>query len=170
MNARVGMVGICVAGAIVTAMLATGSVTVFGEDNAAREARDRAEIEALMWKYTRALDSGDGTTYASTYTADGQFGTGANASKGREALSKLVVRQPAAGAPARAPLYHMELNHWIEFVDKDHVRYHAYYLTVSGALGQETPARIVAAGQSLDTMERVSGKWLIKVRDVSVKE
>jgi hypothetical protein len=37
-------------------------------------------------------------------------------------------------------------------------------------MGQETPARIVAAGQSLDTMERVNGKWLIKVRDVSVKE
>jgi len=64
----------------------------------------------------------------------------------------------------------MELNHWIEFADKDHVRYHAYYLTVSGALGQETPARIVAAGQSLDTMERVNGKWLIKTRDVAAKE
>jgi hypothetical protein len=123
-----------------------------------------------MWKYTRALDSGDGATYASTYTADGQFGTGANATKGRDALGKLVVQRPAAGAPARPPLYHMELNHWIEFMDKDHVRYHAYYLTVSGALGQETPARIVAAGQSLDTMERVNGKWLIKVRDVSVKD
>ena len=75
-----------------------------------------------MWKYTRALDKGDGPTYASTYTVDGQFGSGANATKGREALSKLVVRQPAAGEPARAPLYHMELNHWIEFVDKDHAR------------------------------------------------
>ena len=111
-----------------------------------------------------------GATYASTYTPDGQFGTGANASKGREALSKLVVRQPAAGQPARPPLYHMELNHWIEFVDRDHARYHAYYLTVSGAMGQDTPARIVAAGQSLDTMERVSGKWLLKTRDVAAKD
>lgn len=155
---------------IVVCAVALATTTLFGEDNTTRETRDRAEIEALMWKYTRALDSGDGTTYASTYTADGQFGTSANAAKGREALSKLVVQRPAPGAPARAPLYHMELNHWIEFVDKDHARYHAYYLTVSGAMGQDTPARIVAAGQSLDTMERVSGKWLIKVRDVSVKE
>jgi hypothetical protein len=150
--------------------IAIASTSLFGEDNAAREARDRAEIEGLMWKYTRALDKGDGATYASTYTVDGQFGTGANARKGREALAKLVVRQPAAGAPARPPLYHKELNHWIEFVDKDHARYHAYYLTVSGAMGQETPARIVAAGQSLDLMERVSGKWLIKLRDVSAKD
>ena len=165
------MAQFCVTVAIVTAAIGfLSSSPLFGEDNTVREARDRAEIEALMWKYTRALDSGDGATYASTYTADGQFGTGANASKGREALAKLVVRQPAAGAPARPPLYHMELNHWIEFVDKDHVRYHAYYLTVSGAMGQETPARIVAAGQSLDTMERVNGKWLLKVRDVSAKD
>jgi hypothetical protein len=156
--------------ATVICAMAFATTTVFGEDNASREARDRAEIEGLMWKYTRALDSGDGATYASTYTADGQFGAGANVTKGRDALSKLVVQRPAANAPARPPLYHMELNHWIEFVDKDHVRYHAYYLTVSGALGQETPARIVAAGQSLDTMERVNGKWLIKARDVSVKE
>ena len=88
----------------------------------------------------------------------------------REALSKLVVRQPAAGEPPRAPLYHMELNHWIEFVDKDHARYHAYYLTVSGAMGRDVPPRIVAAGQSFDTMERLNGKWLLKTRDVAAKD
>ena len=165
------MAQFCVLVAVLTALAGVlPSTRLFGEDNTVREARDRAEIEALMWKYTRALDKGDGATYASTYTTDGQFGTGANASKGREALSKLVVRQPAEGQPARPPLYHMELNHWIEFVDKDHARYHAYYLTVSGQMGQETPARIVAAGQSLDAMERVSGKWLLKTRDVAAKD
>jgi hypothetical protein len=161
----------CVVTAVVTTTLSLGaSIALFGEDNTARETRDRHEIEALMWKYTRALDKGDGATYAATYTVDGQFGNGTNATTGREALSKLVVRQPAAGEPPRAPLYHMELNHWIEFVDKDHARYHAYYLTVAGALGRETPPRIVAAGQSFDDIERVSGKWLIKKRDVAAKD
>src|SRR6185503_10109952 len=151
----------CVLTAVLATTLSLGaSVALLGEDSTVRETRDRHEIEALMWKYTRALDKGD----ASTYTVDGQFGAGANATKGHEALSKLVVRPPAAGEPARPPLYHMELNHWIEFVDKDHARYHAYYLTVSGALGREMPPRIVAAGQSLDEMERVSGKWLLKTR------
>jgi uncharacterized protein (TIGR02246 family) len=165
------MIRACVVTAVVATTLSLGaSVALVGQDNAAREMRDRHEIEALMWKYTRALDKGDGPTYASTYTADGVFTAGGNATKGREALAKLVVRQPEAGAPARAPLYHMELNHWIEFVDKDHAKYHAYYLTVSGAMGQETPARIVAAGQSLDLMERVNGKWLLKLRDVSAKD
>ena len=35
---------------------AVASVVVSGQDNSAREARDRAKIEALMWRYTRALD------------------------------------------------------------------------------------------------------------------
>jgi uncharacterized protein (TIGR02246 family) len=161
----------CMLTAVVATIVSLGaSVALVGEDNTVRETRDRHEIEALMWKYTRALDKGDGATYASTYTADGEFLAGANATKGREALSKLVVRQPAAGEPARPPLYHMELNHWIEFVDKDHARYHAYYLTVSGAMGRDVAARIVAAGQSLDTMERVKGKWLLTTRDVAAKD
>ena len=161
----------CVLTAVLATTLSLGaSVALLGEDSTVRETRDRHEIEALMLKYTRALDKGDGATYASTYIADGQFGAGANATKGREALSKLVVRPPAAGEPARPPLYHMELNHWIEFVDKDHARYHAYYLTVSGALGREMPPRIVAAGQSLDAMERVKGKWLLTARDVTAKD
>jgi hypothetical protein len=37
-------------------------------------------------------------------------------------------------------------------------------------LGRETPPRIVAAGQSFDEMVRVSGKWLLKTRDVAAKD
>jgi len=79
-------------------------------------------------------------------------------------------KQELMGEPARPPLYHMELNHWIEVVDKDHARYHAYHLTVAGAMGRDTPARIVAAGQRLDTMERVNGKWLLKTRDAAAND
>ena len=156
-------IGIAVAAVVAVAFLSTGLV---GQDNSAREEKDRAEIEALMWRYTRALDTGDGTTYAATYTADGQFSAGTNATKGREALKKMVdgLRDQAA---ARPPLYHMEANSWLEFVDKDHARHHAYYLTVSGAGAQNEPPRIAAAGRSVDHLERVNGKWLIKVRDVT---
>ena len=154
--------------------VAFASTALFAQDNSAREAKDRAEIEELMWRYTRALDTGDGTAYAATYTVDGQFGAGANATKGREALKKMVdalregqAAAAAKGEPARPPLYHMNANYWIEFVDKDHARHHAYYLTVSGAAGQNNPPRIVAAGRSVDHLERVNGKWLIKLRDVA---
>ena len=158
----------------VVCAVALASTAAFAQDNSAREAKDREEIEALMWRYTRALDTGDGTTYASTYTPDGQFGAGANATRGREALKKMVdnLREGQAAAEAkgearRPPIYHMETNTWIEFIDKDHARHHAYYLTVTGAAGQSVPARIVAAGRSVDHLERVNGKWLIKLRDVA---
>jgi uncharacterized protein (TIGR02246 family) len=149
------------------------SSTVLAQDNSAREAKDRAEIEELMWRYTRALDTGDGTTYAATYTVDGQFGAGANATKGREALKKMVdaLKEQEAAAKAkgetRPPMYHMEANSWIEFIDKDHARYHAYYLTVVAGSGANTPPRIAAAGRSVNHLERVNGKWLIKLRDVA---
>src|SRR5436190_10338865 len=159
--------GIAVA---VISALTFASSAVLGQDNSARE-KDRAEIEELMWRYTRALDTGDGTTYAATYTVDGQFGAGANATKGTEALKKMVdALKPQPGAPARAPLYHMETNTWIEFVDKDHARHHAYYITVSGAGPDNAQPRIVAAGRSVDHLERVNGKWLIKLRDVAPKD
>jgi uncharacterized protein (TIGR02246 family) len=160
-------IGIAVA---VVCVVALASSPVFAQE--ARE-KDRAEIEELMWRYTRALDTGDGTTYAATYTVDGQFGNGANATKGREALKRMVdaLKDQEVAAKAkgevRAPLYHMEANTWIEFIDKDHARYHAYYLTVSGANGPNAPPRIAAAGRSVNHLERVNGKWLIKLRDVA---
>ena len=152
------------------------STVVFGQDNAAREERDRAEIEALKWRYTRALDTGDGSAYAATYTVDGRFNAGGNPTSGREALKKMVdalgEQQAAARAKGetRPPMYHMETNTWLEFIDKDHARYHAYYLTAFGAAGEKVPLRIAAVGRSVDQLERVNGKWLIKVRDVAPRD
>jgi uncharacterized protein (TIGR02246 family) len=146
------------------------SSLTLAQDNPARE-KDRVEIEELMWRYTRALDTGDGTAYAAAYTPDGEFRAGTSATKGRDALKKMVdALKPQPGAAARAPLYHMEANSWIEFIDKDHARHHAYYLTVSGAGPENAPPRIAAAGRSVDHLERVNGKWLIKLRDVSPKD
>jgi hypothetical protein len=141
-------------------------------DQILREARDRAEIEDLMWRYARALDTGNGEAYAAVYTPDGQFGTGANATKGTEALKRLAGGQPrtpapgAAAAPARPPLYHMHANHAITFIDKDHARFDAYYITARAAGGQDQPLQVVAVGRSVDDLVRLKGKWLIQTRNV----
>ena len=142
-------------------------------DQVLREARDRAEIEDLMWRYARALDTGNGDAYAAVYAPDGQFGTGANASKGTEALKRLAGGQPrtpapgAAAAPARPPMYHMHANHAITFIDKDHARFDAYYLTARAAGGQDQPLQVLAVGRSVDELVRLNGKWLIQVRNVA---
>ena len=106
---------ILTAAAIVSA-IAFASTHMGAQDNSAREARDRAEIEGLMWRYARALDTSNAEAYAAAYAPDGQFGTGPNATKGQAALTKMIAdqkeRQTAAAAKGetRAPMYHMTLN------------------------------------------------------------
>jgi uncharacterized protein (TIGR02246 family) len=144
-----------------------------GDEDVIRQTKDRAEIEALMWRYVRALDTNDADAYAAVYTPDGQFGSGPNATKGRDALRKMVadMRQRRSAAEAKgekpAPMYHVITNPSVEFLDKDRVRYQAYWMTVFGAAGQNTPPRVAAAGREHDELVRVDGKWLIKLRDVN---
>jgi hypothetical protein len=147
-----------------------------GDEDVIRQAKDRAEIEALMWRYVRALDTNDPAAYASAYTADGQFRAGGDATTGREALTKMIadMRQRRSEAEAkgekRPPMYHVITNPYIEFIDKDRARYQAYWMTVFGAQGQATPPRVAAAGREEDELVRVNGKWLLKVRDVAPRD
>jgi uncharacterized protein (TIGR02246 family) len=148
--------------------------TAFAADaDVLREARDRAEIEQLMWRYVRALDTFDEEAYASVFTEDGQFGAGPNATKGREALRKMVAdleqgRTARAAAGETVPaLYHVIASSYIEFPGPDQARFHSYWMTVSGGAGQETPPRVAAVGRGIDELMRVNGAWLIKSRDVA---
>jgi hypothetical protein len=138
-----------------------------------RELRDRAQIEDLMWRYTRALDTYDADAYAAAYTPDGEFRAGATATKGRDALKKMIadLGQRSAEAKAKgqptAAMYHMTANERITFIDKDHARIEAYYITAFAAAGPNTPLRVAAVGRSIDDLVRVDGKWLIRTRNVA---
>ncbi len=143
------------------------------DSDVVQQAKDRAEIEALMWKYARALDTFDADTYASVYTSDGQFGADANATKGTAALKKMIAdlkanreKREQAGE-AQPPMYHMEMNTYIEFPAKDRARHHSYWETVFGAVGRGGQVRVAAAGHAVDDLVKVNGKWLIKVRNVN---
>ncbi len=146
------------------------------KNDSQREAQDRVQIEKLMWQYTRALDTENADAYVAAYTPDGQFGSGANAIKGNEALKKMIVdlRQRTADAEAkgekRPPMYHMSANSYLEFVDKDHAHMEGYWLTVFGQQGPNVPVRVAAAGREVDELVRVNGQWLIKTRDVAPKD
>ena len=87
-----------VAAVCVVAALAFASTRLGAQDDAAREARDRAQIDELMWKYVRALDTLSADAYAANYTPDGSFG----ATKGRDALKKMVGDLAARQADAKA--------------------------------------------------------------------
>ena len=168
-----------VAGVVLGAVMFTaGAVfTASKSDNdVLREVRDRQQIDELMWRYARALDTGDAEAYAAVYTVDGQFGSGATATKGRDALKQMIARgrQPQAGAPpaaqpvsARPPMYHTTANHQIVFIDKDHARIDAYHITWVAGAGRAAPPRLAGIGRSIDELERVNGQWLIKSRNVA---
>jgi uncharacterized protein (TIGR02246 family) len=142
-----------------------------------REVRDRTEIEDLMWRYARALDTNDAEAYAAAYTPDGQFGAGANATKGRDALQKMVaglrqrqVEAQAKGEPKRPPMYHMTANERVQFADRDHARIDAYWITAIAAGGETAPLRVAAIGRSVDELVRLNGQWLIKARNVTPQD
>jgi uncharacterized protein (TIGR02246 family) len=140
----------------------------------AQDAQDRAAIEALMWKYVRALDSLDADAYAASFTPDGQFRAGATAEQGTAALKKMITdlkdrraKDEAAGAAPQGAMYHVIFNHTIELIDRDHARYEAYWSTMFGSTGRDQPPRVAAVGRSVDLLVRSNGQWLIQSRDVA---
>jgi len=166
------------AGAVAVLFVAMlGYRAAAGGNDTQREAQDRAQIERLMWRYVRALDTENADDYVTTFTPDGQFGTGANAVKGHEALKKMIgdFRQRAADEEAksgqkRTAMYHVIANNYLEFADKDHARLQAYWMTVFAQAGPNVPVRVAAAGREVDELVRVNGQWLIKLRDVAPKD
>jgi hypothetical protein len=64
-------------------------------------------------------------------------------------LKQRQVDREANGGARSAPMYHVITNPYIEFVDKDHVRCHAYWMIAFGA-GENTPPRVAAAGREYD--------------------
>ena len=139
-------------------------------------AEDRVQIEKLMWNYDRTLEGGNVDAYVSLYTPDGQFGSGANAVKGRDALKKMLagLKQSRAEAVAkgqiRLPVYIMDVSSYLEFSDRDHARMKGYWLEVTPQTGSNKPASIVGAGRYVQDLERENGQWLIKLRDVAAKD
>lgn len=132
-------------------------------------ADDRAQIENLMWKYSRALYAQDPDAYAALYAPDGQFGNGARAVKGRDAIKKMIVSLKQREA-AQQKVYVMDLNPYVEFTDRDHAHLEAYWLEVTPRTGQNEPAKVVNAGREVEELERVNGQWLIKLRDPAPKD
>ena len=134
----------------------------------ADRAEDREAIEALMWRYARALDTFNPEAYAAVYTEDGQFGVGENATKGREALRRMIAAfNERPDGPPR--LLHMTTDTWIEFIDDTHARHHSYWLTMGRGSGDQ-PTRVVAAGVGVDDLVKIDGEWLIRVRNVAADD
>jgi hypothetical protein len=131
-------------------------------------AEDRAQIENLMWNYSHAVYTGNSDAYAALFTPDGQFGTGAQAVKGRAALKKMINKMDVDLRKTGQPfVYIMDLDTQAEFSDPNHARLEAYFLEVSPRTGPNGPAQVVDAGREVDELERVNSQWLIQLRNIT---
>lgn len=158
------------AGAVVLLFVALlGYRVAAARNDTQARAEDRAQIENLMYNYSRALYAQDPDAYAALYTEDGQFGEGDRVVKGRDAIKKMIVnlKQREAG---QQPVYVMDLDSYVTFPDKDHAHMEAYWLEVYPRKDANTPARVLNAGREVEEFERVNGQWLIKLRNAAPKD
>lgn len=152
------------------AVLAFAVTTPAAADDAkwAREANDRAEIQALMWRYERALDTLDVDAYVAVFTEDAVFGN----AKGREGIRALIAGVKAArekGAePGKPPVqtYQSITNMTIEFQSENRAKVEGYFMAILAAT-DSSPPRIATVGREVDEVVKVDGRWLIAVRTVS---
>ena len=132
---------------------------------------DRAAIGKLMWNYDRALDNYDAEAYAMSFAPDGAFGQ----VKGRDALRTFVLGFKTQQDERRAKgeglgaMRHFTMNQFLEFTGPTTARYHYYHQTVfgSGVGGNDGAPRVAAAGNGVDDLVKLDGKWYIQLRNVS---
>jgi uncharacterized protein (TIGR02246 family) len=133
----------------------------------AREANDRAEIQAVMWTFSRALDTLDPELFASVFTENGRFGT----TQGRPAIKAMAEGLKTNAEKNKSPpTYHVIGNVNIDFQDPTHATHRAYWIALVVPGEQGMPPRIVVAGREADHFVKVNGKWLIEFRDLAPKD
>lgn len=144
-----------------------------GEADERRQLADRAAIEDTMHKYIWTVDSLDADGYVSVFTADAVIEQPGSATKGHEAIRKIVTgmaeRQAANRAAGKPPgaLYHVVSNERITFQSDTEATYFSYWQTMR----RNDEGRYVTGGfgRSEDHLVRQKdGKWLIKLRKLTV--
>jgi hypothetical protein len=162
-------------GSLAVALLVVGAAPAARASDAdvIREAKDRADIDVLIWRYVQALDNIDVDAYPTFFTEDGSICCEhEHTYKGHAEIRKLLqeVKDSRAAAQAKGEkvpkLYHPIFNSHIEFRSKDHAHIDSYWFT---ALAEQPPngaPKITLVGRCEDEVVRIDGKWLIKSRNV----
>lgn len=139
------------------------------QDAAVQKALDRAEIEELVARYVKGLDTLDADLYAGVFAEDAVFELPGNVlHRGRAAIRKIVtdlqeskVRNEAAGTPS-ASLYHVMANTSIELIDATNARHQSYAQTVRAAEGGQFIVGFM--GRYEDMLVKRDGRWYIQSR------
>ena len=154
------------------ALLAACTISYAKSPDATHELVERAAIEETMMKYVWSVDSLDADGYASVFTDDAVIDSNGTLIKGHDAIRKVVTdldalyaRNRADGKPA-GRLYHVISNERITLGTATEATYFSYWQTMRrGSDGRYTAGGF---GRSEDHLVKQGGKWLIKVRKLTV--
>jgi len=126
---------------------------------------DRVEIEDLVARYNKAIDTGDAKSWAATFTGDGEFHGIVGDFVGTDELVAFVEaysteEQYAEFAAAQ---------HWVTNIvlegDGEHAEMFAHVMMVAG---NAEGGRVILVGHYEDTLRKVDGRWLFAKRVVCV--
>jgi hypothetical protein len=156
--------GLAAAGLVLAATTATG----YGQDYA----RDRAEIDDLLARYSFALDWQDPEAYARTFTEDGVLVWAGGTVTGRQAIAREMRYARAAdekAIAATAPLRPFRRRHFITNIvlkiEGNRATERGYWFEFNN----DTPDRhpyLGAYGHQQDDLVRVAGRWQFARRQI----
>lgn len=127
-------------------------------------AREKAAIAELIARYNFVVDHNDFQGYAACFSPDGIF----HGIIGRFAVNKeldLFIEAIQKFATAAPNMRHFVTNILTE-VHGNEARSRSFVLVTSAT--KEGGARVVAAGEYEDQLEKVGGQWLFKERIVHI--
>lgn len=138
--------------------------------DAARAAKDYAEIQNLIARYVRALDMRNADLYAGVFTEDAVFDVAGDVRHGRGEIRAIIegLEQSRAAAGADAPrreLYHVVVNSEIDLESETRAHHRAYWQTISVA--PDGAIAIGAMGIYEDELVKQDGQWLIADRKLT---
>ena len=133
---------------------------------------DRIAVEDVMARYVWAVDSLDPDGYVAVFTEDAVIDSNGSVSKGHGEIRKIVTgliqrrdENRAKGLPT-SNLYHVISNVRITFPKPGEAVHQSYWQTVR----RDKDGKMTAAamGRSEDRLVKRDGKWLIRLRTLTV--
>lgn len=125
---------------------------------------DHLEIQTLLARYNHAVDSGDGESYAVTFTEAGVLDAGALYLEGREALAGFAEGLPNSQWAPR----HITSNLLIDGSgDRATVQ---SYVQMFALAGDPPVQQVAASGRYSDQLVKLEGRWHFERRVFSRDE
>lgn len=158
------------ASALLAALSLAAAPMALADDAAIQKLLDKAEIEAVLVRYTHALDTLDADKYAGVFTEDAVFEMGRGETRrGRAEIRSIITglqesraEREAAGTATPALMHHVMTNATLDVVSDKEAHHYAYWMTILG--NAENEYRVASMGHYEDVLVKRDGEWLIQSR------